>query len=88
MATNTFDSHLSEIGKQLAALRSTINDLQGLLKRHDHNDYTSLITADYTDRLVTKVQYDAALTSINDLINVWLASGHGTNIDGYLYEVP
>ena len=86
MAVNTFDSHLSEIGDRLALLRKITGDLEELLSRHDHNGYASLVAGDFTGRAVTKAQYDNAMTSIDNLLDIWLPAGHGTNIDNYLYE--
>jgi len=88
MAVNTFDSHISDLGGRLQELMTVIDKLEGLLKTHNFNDYISLDAADYTDRQVTKAQYDAAMVTVTDLLNTWLPAGHGTNIDGYLYEIP
>ncbi|MHC4621363.1 MAG: hypothetical protein ACYTEQ_26780 [Planctomycetota bacterium] len=88
MAMNTFESHLSEVGTQLESLRDVIKELELLLKRHDHNNYTAIIGSEFDTEAVTKAQYDAAISSIDNLIDTWLPSGHGTNIDEYLYEVP
>lgn len=90
MAVNTFSSHISEVGERLAELRESTKELQLLLKRHDHNNYTAVISAEFdTEQVkVTKIQYDAAMSSIVNLIDVWLPAGHGSNIDNYLYEVP
>lgn len=88
MAINTFDSHLSEVGARLQELRNVIGDLEEILNRHGHNNYNALSAGDYVDRQVDKAQYDAALSSITNLVDTWLPVGHGTNIDQYLYEVP
>ena len=88
MAVNTFDSHINEVGEKLQELRGIIGDLEEILNRHSHNNYSALVAGDYAGRQVDKVQYDAAMSSITNLINTWLTSGHGTNIDMYLYEVP
>jgi hypothetical protein len=88
MAVNTFDSHLSEVGARLQELRNTIDELEGLLLRHTHNGYSGLASGDFAGRAVTQLQYNNAITSIDNLLNTWLPAGHGTNIDQYLYEVP
>ncbi len=88
MALNTFNSHLSEVGTKLQELQKVASDLEGLLNRHDHNNYSSLVTGDYTGRQVTKVQYDNALTTITNLIDTFMPAGNGTNIDQYLFEIP
>jgi len=88
MAVNTFNSHLDELGNRLLELRVIIDKLDGLLLRHNNNAYSSLVSGDYDGRLVTKLEYDNAMTSINALLNTWLPAGNGTNIDSYLYEVP
>jgi predicted negative regulator of RcsB-dependent stress response len=88
MAVNTFDSHLNEVGTKLQELRNVIGDLEEILKRHGHNNYSALAIGDYAGRQVDKTQYDNALSSITNLVDIWLPGGHGTNIDQYLYEVP
>jgi hypothetical protein len=88
MAVNSFKSHISEVGDRLKELRQATKELSLLLERHNHNNYSGLIAGDFTGQEVTKAQYDAALTSIVNLIDTWLPAGHGTNIDNYLYEVP
>jgi hypothetical protein len=88
MAVNTFNSHLDEVGARLQDLRNTIDELEGLLKRHNHNAYDTLVAGDYAGRAVTKLQYDNALSSIDNLLNTWLTAGNGTNIDNYLFEIP
>ena len=88
MAVNSFDSHLAEIGTQLQEFRKVASELELLLSRHTHNGYASLVTGSFAGRSVDKEQYDNALSSIDNLLNTWLAGGHGTNIDEYLYEVP
>jgi hypothetical protein len=88
MAVNTFSSHISEVGTQLAALREATKELQFLLKRHDHNNYTAVLPAEFDTERVTKAQYDAAMSSVVNLIDTWLPAGHGSNIDKYLYETP
>lgn len=88
MSINTFDGHISEIGTDLQRLREIIDSLDGKLKRHTHNAYSGLMAGDFAGRQVDKVQYDNAITSIDNLLNTWLAAGHGTNIDAYLYETP
>lgn len=86
MAVNSFDSHLSEVGAALQELNAAISRLDEILGRHDHNGYGLLVTANFDGRAVTKDEYDAAMSSIDNLIETWLPAGHGTNIDGYLYE--
>lgn len=88
MALNTFASHLGEVGLNLKALRSAIRELDGLLNRHVHNNYTSIISSEFDIEPVTKEQYDSAMASISNLIDTWLPAGHGTNIDSFLYETP
>ena len=88
MALNTFDSHLSEVGTSLKELQKVVSNLEGRLKRHTHNAYDTLATGDYAGRAVTKIEYDNAITTINNLINTFMPAGNGTNIDQYLYEVP
>lgn len=88
MAVNDFDSHINEVGEQLQAFRNVIDELEGLLKRHNHNAYDTLVTGDFAGRAVDKTQYDNAFSSIDNLLNTWLTAGHGTNIDMYLFEVP
>lgn len=88
MALNTFASHLSEVGASLQELRAAIKELDFRLSRHDHNNYTAVLETEFNTEAVTKAQYDAAMSSINNLIYTWLPAGHGTNIDEYLYEVP
>ncbi len=88
MAVNTFDSHLSEVGAKLQELRNVLGDLEEILKRHGHNNYSALVVGDFAGRQVDKAQYDDALSSITNLVNLWLPAGHGTNIDKYLYEIP
>lgn len=88
MAVNTFNSHISEVGAKLQEFRNVIDELEGLLKRHNHNGYSTLVTGDFAGRPVTKIQYDNAFSSIDDVLNTWLPAGNGTNIDTYLFEVP
>lgn len=88
MALNTFASHLREVGVELKELRSAIRELDGLLNRHNHNNYTAIISSEFDIEPVTKAQYDAAMSSILNLIDTWLPAGHGTNIDSFLYETP
>ena len=88
MALSTFESHLSDVGVKLRELQNAVSDLEGLLNRHTHNGYSSLVTGDYDEEAVTKIEYDNAITTINNLINTFMPAGNGTNIDQYLYEVP
>ena len=88
MAINDFDSHLTDVGNALDDLNETMARLDELLRRHNHNDYSTLITTDFDGRAVDKPTYDSALSSIDNLLNTWLTAGHGTNIDAYLHERP
>jgi len=88
MAINTFNSHIEETGQKLQEFRKILTDLEGLYSRHTHNNYIALVSGDFDGRAVNKTQYDNAYSSINDLLNIWLAGGHGTNIDQFLFERP
>ena len=88
MALNTFSSHLSEVGASLQELMNVIDGLEGILNRHNHNNYGALSTDKFDSEVVTKAQYDAAMVSVTNLLETWLPGGHGTQIDNYLYEVP
>lgn len=88
MALNTFASHLTEVGARLRELRASIKELDDLLSRHGHNNYTAIVESEFDTEQVTKDQYNAAMSSIENLTGTWLPAGHGTNIDSYLFEVP
>ena len=88
MAINDFQRHITELGARLQEFRVVVGHLDELLSRHGHNGYNSLVDDDFTETLVSKAEYDAAMVSVSNLVETWLPAGHGTNIDGYLYEVP
>jgi hypothetical protein len=88
MATNDFDTHLQNVGIALEQFNEARSALEDILSIHNHNNYNALVSGVYTGRVVTKAQYDDALSSIVNLFDTWLPAGHGTNFDKYLYEIP
>jgi hypothetical protein len=88
MAIITFNQYLEELGGAASDLRMARDRLAGLLSRHNSAAFSGLVTGDFTNRPVTKAQYDALMVSANDLVNAWWVAGHGTNIEAYLTEKP
>jgi hypothetical protein len=87
MALNTFNGHISELGEKMQELLEIIEQIDGIMDRHTANGYSGLATGAYTGRSVDKTQYDAATSSMADLVDTWRPT-HRTNINAYLYEIP
>lgn len=88
MAIFTFDQYLDELGGAADDLRAAKDRLAALLSRHNSSGFSSLVEANFAGKKVTKAQYDALMVSAADLVGVWWAAGHGTNIEAYLTEKP
>ena len=88
MAIQTFDNYLQELGGAAQELRDALIRLDGLLDRHNSAAFSTLVAGNFAGRTVTKVQYDALMVTVNDLLNVWYPAGHGTNIEAYMTEKP
>ena len=88
MTILTFDQYLQDLGGAAQELRNARNRLEGILAQHNSGAYSTLVDADFTDKAVTKAQYDALMVTVNDLIGTWWLAGHGTNVENYLTEQP
>ncbi len=88
MTILTFDQYLQDVGGAARDLQIARNRLEGILAQHNSGAYSTLLDADFTDKAVTKAQYDALMVTVNDLIDTFWLAGHGTNIEAYLTERP
>ena len=88
MAILTFDQYLGDLGGAAQELRQARNRLEGILAQHNSAAFSTLVDGDFTDKTVTKAQYDALMVTVLDLIDTWWLAGHGTNIEAYLTERP
>lgn len=75
MAIVTFNTYLQELGGAASDLRAARDRLDGLLSRHNSAGFSSLETADFSGRPVTKAQYDALMVTINELVGTWWPAG-------------
>lgn len=88
MTILTFDQYLGDLGGAAQELRQARNRLEGILAQHNSAAFSTLDNASFTDKTVTKTQYDALMVTVLDLIDTWWLAGHGTNIEAYLTERP
>lgn len=88
MAILTFDQYLQDLGGAARDLQIARNRLEGILAQHNSAAFSTLDDIDFTDKVVTKVQYDALMVTVEDLINTFWVAGNGTNVENYLTERP
>jgi len=88
MAILTFDQYLQDLGGAAKDFQTAKDRLAAKLSQHNSASYSTLADIDFTDKVVTKAQYDALMVTVLDLIDTWWLAGHGTNIENYLTERP
>lgn len=88
MAILTFDQYLQDLGGAAQELRNARDRLDGVLSQHNSAAFSTLVDADFTDKVVTKVEYDALMITVENLINTFWLAGNGTNVENYLTEQP